>query len=453
MKTFAEIYVESKGNATLTVGYGDKAGELRVMSKSTPDQQGGVTPWYSLVYDGDTGVLSLGDHMMGLPGKIVMGRAGSTSQSILLEGSTAALGGRNAGNGTVRLKNLFDTEAVVMSAETATLTLGANSTSMSDIANGKIVLNRTDGTETIVLDGRIGNLTLGGGTQDGDLRLKDGSGAETTFLDGANARLTLGGGAQDGDLVVRSASGANAIVMDGETAALTLGGSGLDGDVRVKDGGGAETIYLDGKNGNLTLGGGGSDGDITILSPSGKSAIAMSGSSGMITAGGEGVNGDIIIKNSNDVETIKITGSNGDIEFLNADVAEEFEVHAAHVDAAPPGTVMVLEDSGRLMPCREPYDPRVVGIVAGAGRFRPGIVLDKNGGSNRCAIALMGKTYCCVDADAGPIRVGDMLTTSPRNGHAMRVSDRQQAFGTVIGKALEPLPEGVGLIPVLVKPQ
>jgi hypothetical protein len=51
----------------------------------------------------------------------------------------------------------------------------------------------------------------------------------------------------------------------------------------------------------------------------------MAGSDGVVTVGGQAVNGDIIVKNSNDMETIKITGSNGDIEFLNANVAEEFE--------------------------------------------------------------------------------------------------------------------------------
>ena len=227
----------------------------------------------------------------------------------------------------------------------------------------------------------------------------------------------------------------------------------MNGDIRIKDSAGAETVYLDGENGNLTLGGGTKDGDLTIRSTNGKPSIVLAGADGIVTVGGEGVNGDIFIKNNNDVETIRITGSNGDIEFLNADVAEEFEIHAEHTSGAAPGTVMVLEDSGRLKPCSEAYDARVVGIIAGAGQFRPGIVLDRNGGRNRRAVALMGKTYCYVDAAGGPIRVGDMLTTSPRAGHAMRASDRQKAFGAVIGKALQSLSDGIGLIPVLVKPQ
>ena len=106
MKTFEQIYVESGTNATMTIGYSNIVGELRVMSKKI-EQQGVVQSWGSFVYDGDTGVLSLGDHQMGIPGKLVMG--GSTTQSVLLDAATntLALGGIHAGYGTVRLKNLY----------------------------------------------------------------------------------------------------------------------------------------------------------------------------------------------------------------------------------------------------------------------------------------------------------------------------------------------------------
>jgi hypothetical protein len=62
----------------------------------------------------------------------------------------------------------------------------------------------------------------------------------------------------------------------------------------------------------------------------------------------------------------------------------------------------------------------------------------------------MGKVYCKVDARYSPIEVGDLLTTSPTMGHAMKAEDPLKAFGSVIGKALRPLQEGLGLVPVLV---
>ena len=62
----------------------------------------------------------------------------------------------------------------------------------------------------------------------------------------------------------------------------------------------------------------------------------------------------------------------------------------------------------------------------------------------------MGKVFCKADADFGDIAAGDLLTTSSTRGHAMKASDRQRAFGAVIGKALGPLDVERGLIPVLV---
>ena len=62
----------------------------------------------------------------------------------------------------------------------------------------------------------------------------------------------------------------------------------------------------------------------------------------------------------------------------------------------------------------------------------------------------MGKVYCKVWAEESPIEIGDLLTTSPVAGHAMRATDRERAFGAVIGKALASQRGGAGLIPILV---
>ena len=66
---------------------------------------------------------------------------------------------------------------------------------------------------------------------------------------------------------------------------------------------------------------------------------------------------------------------------------------------------------------------------------------------------MIGKVYCWVEADSDPVRVGDLLTTSCQRGHARRASDPTQSFGSLIGKALQPLSQGRALIPVLVKAQ
>ena len=138
-----------------------------------------------------------------------------------------------------------------------------------------------------------------------------------------------------------------------------------------------------------------------------------------------------------------------DIILENADCAEDFDI--AGLEKVDPGTVMVIDSEGSLRECDRAYDKCVAGVISGAGKYKPAIVLDKQKSSkNRMPIALMGKVYCKVDASYGVIEVGDLLTTSPTLGHAMKANDPMKAFGSVIAKALQPLASGEGLIPILI---
>jgi hypothetical protein len=139
----------------------------------------------------------------------------------------------------------------------------------------------------------------------------------------------------------------------------------------------------------------------------------------------------------------------GDVILANADCAEDFDV--ANASSATPGTVMVIAADGVLAPSREPYDRCVVGVISGAGDYKPALTLDKRASTeHRMPIALLGKVCAKATAEYGAIEAGDLLTTSPVTGHAMKCSDPSKAFGTVIGKALRPLREGRGLIPILI---
>jgi hypothetical protein len=151
--------------------------------------------------------------------------------------------------------------------------------------------------------------------------------------------------------------------------------------------------------------------------------------------------GNLAVTNGNIV-------TNGDILLTNADCAEDFDI--CDTEQAEPGTVMVLGDDETLQQSQTAYDKRVAGVISGAGDYRPGIVLDKQSTSGRKPVALLGKVFCKVDARYGAIGVGDLLTTAPTPGHAMKADDPLKAFGAVIGKALRPLAEGIGLIPILV---
>jgi hypothetical protein len=142
-------------------------------------------------------------------------------------------------------------------------------------------------------------------------------------------------------------------------------------------------------------------------------------------------------------------GVGGDILLANADCAEDFDV--VSLVLAEPGCVMVIGEDGVLHPCSAAYDKCVAGVISGAGQYKPGLILDKQpNSSSRSPVALLGKVCCKVTAENGPIKMGDLLTTSPLSGHAMKASDPARAFGAVIGKALRPHASGVGLIPILI---
>jgi hypothetical protein len=148
----------------------------------------------------------------------------------------------------------------------------------------------------------------------------------------------------------------------------------------------------------------------------------------------------------------------GDLVLTGGDVAEQFDVAVRENDTVEidPGMVVILDDEGALTPCKEPYDTRVAGVVSGAGDRVPALVLDRRApgprreGALRRAVAVIGKVWCQADASSTPIHVGDLLTTASTPGHTMVATDREAAFGSVLGKALTPLASGTGMVLVLV---
>jgi hypothetical protein len=123
------------------------------------------------------------------------------------------------------------------------------------------------------------------------------------------------------------------------------------------------------------------------------------------------------------------------------DVAERFKV-LGHGEI---GSVMVMDEQEKAIKlCERAYDPCVVGIISGEPAFILGLETEHQ------PIALCGRVPCNVDADIAPIKVGDLLTTSPTKGYAQKALEIEKATGTIIGKALESLSQGKGQITVLV---
>ena len=139
----------------------------------------------------------------------------------------------------------------------------------------------------------------------------------------------------------------------------------------------------------------------------------------------------------------------GDVKLLPRDVAERFS--ATQASLCRPGMVLVISGDGTVEPCAHAYDKRVVGVVSGAGSLRPAITLGVElQEADTAPIAMIGTVNCLVDAGYGAVEVGDLLTSSETPGHARKAEDMARSFGAVIGKALAPLAEGCGLVPMIV---
>ena len=485
--------------------------------QGTVDIQDGAGTNVVITLNGNTGNASLGGNgqagdliirdaagnervrIEGASGDIsVLGDAGT--EVVRLTGAGDVRTGGNGVNGALTLQSTDGSDRIRLQGVNANAWLGGNG------ADGDVVLfaeggdNVTLEESTVHLGGGAGDIRAGGNGVSGALTLQEEQGNDRIRLQGSSANVWLGGNGADGDVVLFAEGGDNATLGrstihlggaagdiraggNGTSGALTLqdtrgvdrirfqggdgqvlvGGSGTDGDLFLFAEGGRHaatdtaSIHLDGAVGNLRLGGQGQDGDVILREAFGDDRIRMDAGEGNIYVGGNGADGDLLLfADSGDnvtfeAATIHLNGQDGDIILRNADCAEEFDLAAAE---ALPGTVMVIGDDGRLYASTTEYDRRVAGVISGAGAYRPGIVLDRNPSTSpRGAVALIGKVFCRVDAAYGAIEVGDLLTTSPTTGHAMRAEDAARAFGAVIGKALGRHESGLGLVPVLVAMQ
>jgi len=165
-------------------------------------------------------------------------------------------------------------------------------------------------------------------------------------------------------------------------------------------------------------------------------------SNGLVVNGRIATTGAIYVTGNASVATLTIRGG--------ADLAEPFELSKKEI---PKGSVVVIdsENEGKLKLSEQSYDQRVAGVVSGANGVNPGISLRQEGvlegGQN---VALSGRVYVLADAGTGPIKPGDLLTTSDTPGHAMKVADQSKAQGAILGKAMSGLKEGRRLVLVLV---
>ena len=167
--------------------------------------------------------------------------------------------------------------------------------------------------------------------------------------------------------------------------------------------------------------------------------------------------GDIAIKldadnNGNSritVDEIKINGG--------SDFAEQFDINVSDLsDECVPGMLVSIdaEIENSLKISHEAYDNKIVGVISGANGVSTGLIMSDLGtiADGKYPIALLGRVYVKVDESKGKIYAGDMLTSSPLAGHAMKVKNKRKAQGAIIGKALSQKDEN-GFVLVLINLQ
>jgi hypothetical protein len=135
-----------------------------------------------------------------------------------------------------------------------------------------------------------------------------------------------------------------------------------------------------------------------------------------------------------------------------ADFAESVAI-ATSASRYGPGDLLALDTKvdRQLTLATEPYSTLVAGIYS----TKPGVLatphkLDAPASVVEIPLAIVGIVPCKVSAENGPIQRGDLLVTSSTPGYAMRGTDRSRMLGAVVGKAMEPLEKGTGVIQVLV---
>lgn len=144
----------------------------------------------------------------------------------------------------------------------------------------------------------------------------------------------------------------------------------------------------------------------------------------------------------------------GNVFTDGADFAENIAVHGSK-SGYTAGDVLAIDPSSqrRLTRTSKPYSTLVAGIYS----TKPGVLAgsrmaegNEKVDSPDIPLAVVGIVPCKVTAENGAIQAGDLLVTSSRAGYAMKGTNHKRMIGAVLGKALQPLPKGEGVIQVLV---
>jgi len=165
--------------------------------------------------------------------------------------------------------------------------------------------------------------------------------------------------------------------------------------------------------------------------------------------------GDVIRGYANGAKVFHFDGSgNLDIKGVvntgSADFAELIRASASS-RAYEPGDVLEIDSASdrgvRLT--SEAYSTRVVGVYS----TKPGVLGTPHAmqaPTDELPVAMIGIVPCKASAENGAIARGDLLVTSSTPGRVMKATDRARMTGAIVGKAMQALDKGEGVIEIAV---
>lgn len=198
-------------------------------------------------------------------------------------------------------------------------------------------------------------------------------------------------------------------------------------------------------------------GESLTCTSSGCTPMAGTGGQFVVGSGGTLLAGFVAASTSSWTPVFRVDGTgkgffDGGTQTDGADFAESVAT-ATGSNHYGPGDLLVLDTTAdrQLTLSTEPYSTLVAGIYS----TKPGVLatphkLDAPASVGEIPLAIVGIVPCKVSAENGSIQRGDLLVTSSTPGYAMKGTDRNRMLGAVVGKAMEPLEKGTGVIQVLV---
>lgn len=323
----------------------------------------------------------------------------------------------------------------------------------------------TDVTTNLIVHSGTGNVGIGiGNTVPGArLHVEGTSSASSTpiaVIESSGSQTPLAFRNSSGEL------GRIRVNSSGEMVLATTGGTAKNIHFRAGDDSNTD-VFIEAATGNMGIGDTSPSARLSISAGGIRAINASNDSTTTATIGGTNANGlgghfrntaggtALQVDGWTRTDVLQITGG--------SDLSEQFEINET-TDGDPrlgrsiqSGMVVSIDPAnpGKLTLSSQAYDRRVAGIISGAGGITTGMLMGQHGSiaDGKQPVALTGRVYCWVDAKYGVIKPGDLLTTSPVPGYAMKVTNHTKAQGATIGKAMTELKSGKGLVLVLVSLQ